>query len=102
MVVERRAVIVTSRLNRRLSTGRLDTGTEGALVPTARPLKSSIEVKSPIGSSTNVPLKPIVDARAPATIGPKKNPAFPPERKIASELPLDVAVDFATVEKAGG
>jgi hypothetical protein len=85
-----------------LSTGRLDAGTGPALVPTARPLKSNIEVRSPIGSNANVPLKPIVDTRAPATIGPKKNPAFPPERKIASELPLDVALDFATVEKAGG
>jgi len=85
-----------------LSTGRLGSGTGGALVPTARALRSKIEVKSPIGSSANVPLKPIVDTKAPATIGPKKNPAFPPERKIASEPPLDVPVDFATVEKAGG
>jgi hypothetical protein len=38
----------------------------------------------------------------PATIGPRKNPAFPPDKKYPIDPPLDVVLDLATAENAGG
>ena len=102
MVVERRAVIVASKLNRRMFEDRIDALSDAVLCFPERALKSSIDVNSPIGNSTKVPLKPVADTITPATIGPRKNPAFPPERKIPREPPLEVVLDLTTAEKAGG
>ena len=65
-------------------------------------LRRTITINSPIGSNTNVPGNPDAGTTIPATIGPKKNPAFPPERKTPIVSPLEGLLDLTTAEKAGG
>jgi hypothetical protein len=100
-VVERRAVIVANRLNNRLW-GRAVVAVGFELRVTKEILRRSAEVTSPIGSSNNVPGNPMKEVSTPATIGPRKKPALPPDRKIPIELPMELVFDFATAEKAGG